>query len=74
VVDRLEGDHRLVSTILDQIEAAAGALVSDDTIRSRGEVVGALGALSNHLIAHLDYEEAAISPTLRQWHTWPQMH
>ncbi len=74
VVDRLEADHRLVSDILDRIEAAADVLVKDDTTGSREEVVAALGALSQHLIAHLDYEEAAISPTLRQWHTWPHVH
>ncbi len=73
VVDRLEADHRLVSGILDQIEAGATMLVADDTAATRRQIVDSLGALAQHLLAHLDYEEAAISPTLRQWSTWPHL-
>jgi hypothetical protein len=30
-------------------------------------LAAALGRLSEHLIDHLDYEEEAVSPTLRSW-------
>ena len=72
VVDRLEADHRLVSDILDQIEAGARRLTEDDTAATRRQITDALGALAQHLLAHLDYEEDAISPALRQWQTWPR--
>lgn len=71
VVDRLEADHRLVSDILDQIETGAGKLTEDDTVTTRLQIVDAMAALSEHLLDHLDYEEDAISPVLRQWQAWP---
>lgn len=73
VVDRLEADHRLVSDILDRIEAGAERLTDDDTPATRREIIDSLAALAQHLLAHLDYEEDAISPTLRQWSTWPHL-
>jgi iron-sulfur cluster repair protein YtfE (RIC family) len=71
VVDRLEADHRLVSNILEQVEAGAERLTGDDTPVTRRQIRDALAALAQHLLAHLDYEEDAISPTLRQWQSWP---
>jgi hypothetical protein len=73
VVDRLEADHRKVSDILDEVEAEARGLVRDDTEETRTRLAGALTLLSEHLLAHLDYEEKSISPTLRSWRTWPFM-
>ena len=73
VVDRLEADHRLVSGICDEIEAGATRLVEDDTTTTRRRIVDSLGALAQHLLAHLDYKEDAISPALRQWQSWPLM-
>ncbi len=73
VVDRLEADHRLVSDILDQIEAGAGRLTGDDTPVTRRQIMDSLAALAQHLLAHLDYEEDAISPALRQWPSWPHL-
>lgn len=73
VVDRLEADHRKVSDILDQVEAEARGLARDDTPDSRARLAAALTHLSEHLLAHLDYEEKSISPTLRTWRTWPFM-
>ena len=71
VVDRLEADHRKVSDILDQVEAAARDLRNDDVSSHRDRVVDSLNLLAEHLLAHLDYEEQSISPTLRTWRSWP---
>jgi Hemerythrin HHE cation binding domain len=72
VLDRLQADHRVVSDILDDIEAAAQRL--DDTaapaIRTR--LVDALGGLSDHLLEHLDVEERALVPVLLTWERWPE--
>ncbi len=71
VVDRLEADHRLVSDYLDVIEAVAKGLGRNDTAEARQQLVDALEALAEHLLAHLEYEEIEISPTLLQWTDWP---
>jgi hemerythrin HHE cation binding domain-containing protein len=62
VVDRLEGDHRLVSDQLDELEAAAEALGED----GRARVVDALNALGDTLLEHLALEEESIGPALRR--------
>jgi Hemerythrin HHE cation binding domain len=64
VIDKLEADHVLVSRYLDDVEAAAARIVTDEP--ARGALVDALGGLAAHLLAHLDYEEASLSPTLRR--------
>jgi len=71
VVDRLEADHRLVSDYLDAIEAAVRAIGKEDTPQGRQRIVDTLGDLTDHLLAHLEFEEIEISPTLRQWTGWP---
>jgi hypothetical protein len=38
---------------------------------ARTRVVEALPAVAGHLLAHLDYEEQAITPTLQEWDRWP---
>jgi hypothetical protein len=73
VVDKLEADHRRVSDILDEVEVAADDLVRDDTATGRQRVEEALKILAEHLLAHLDYEEKSITPTLQSWDRWP-MH
>ena len=70
VVDKLEADHRRVSDYLDEFEAAADALVRRDSPEGRERVSGSLNGLAEHLLAHLAYEEEAISPTLREWEGW----
>lgn len=65
VVDKLEADHRKVSEILDEVEAAARDLQSDDIPSSRDRVVDSLNLLAQHLLEHLDYEEESISPSLQ---------
>jgi hypothetical protein len=71
VVDKLEADHRTVSDQLDEVEAAADALVVEDALDARARVVTALGDLSAGLLAHLTYEEEAIGPTILEWDGWP---
>jgi iron-sulfur cluster repair protein YtfE (RIC family) len=68
VIDRLESEHRLVAGLLDTIEESAAALVDDPASRPR--LVAALEELAEHLIAHLDYEERSIFPTLRRMRDW----
>ncbi|MDX6607115.1 MAG: hypothetical protein QOD14_1655 [Solirubrobacterales bacterium] len=64
VIDRLQGDHRRVSSDLDAVEAAANALVDDDGEQARKALVDALQALGENLLEHLDYEELSIEPTV----------
>jgi iron-sulfur cluster repair protein YtfE (RIC family) len=64
VIDRLQGDHRRVSSDLDAVEAAANALVDDDGEQARKVLVDALQALGENLLEHLDYEELSIEPTV----------
>jgi hypothetical protein len=71
VVDKLEADHRQVSGHLDDVEAAADDLVQEDTPTGRRRMVEALNAVALYLLAHLDYEEQAITPTLREMAGWP---
>lgn len=71
VVDKLEADHRLVSDYLDGIEEAVRDLGHEDTPEARRRIVDGLEGLAEHLLAHLEFEEKEISPTLRQWTQWP---
>lgn len=64
VVDKLQADHVLVSGYLDAVESAASRLVSAES--ARAELTATLSELSEHLLAHLDYEEAHLEPTLRR--------
>jgi hypothetical protein len=64
VTEKLRADHEIVSDYLDKVEATAGRIAKDES--ARGELVEALNGLSDHLIAHLDYEEESLAPTLRR--------
>lgn len=68
VIDRLEADHRLVSEYLDEVDEAARRIVDDGP--ARADLASKLGRLAEHLISHLDYEEANLGPTLRRLHSW----
>ena len=70
VIDKLEADHAIVAERLDEIEAAAARLLTDEA--ARVELAGALTRLSEHLLTHLEYEEASLSPTLRRLTDWPR--
>jgi iron-sulfur cluster repair protein YtfE (RIC family) len=71
VADKLEADHRVVSDLLDEVEASADAIVLDDAGDTRQRLIDALGALRGELIAHLSYEEQMAGPTIRSWTGWP---
>ena len=73
VVDKLEADHQHVSTLLDDIEAAADDLATGDLTEggARDRLIAALGALRTDLLAHLAYEEDHIASTLRTFTRWP---
>ena len=63
VVDKLEADHRVVSDLLDEVEAAAGEL--DEERAERERLAAGLRSLATELLAHLDYEELEAGPTIR---------
>jgi hypothetical protein len=67
VINKLEADHREIAVHLDEIADSIGELQWDETTSSRERLAAALDGLSEHLIEHLDYEEEAVSPTLRSW-------
>jgi iron-sulfur cluster repair protein YtfE (RIC family) len=71
-VKRLEADHRRISDRLDQVEALADLLGGDDRPETRKRLIAALREVGDDLLAHLDFEEKTISPTLRQWRDWPR--
>ena len=64
VVDKLQADHLQVSDYLDAVEAAAARIMADEF--ARAGLSRALSELSDHLLAHLDYEETNLAPTLRR--------
>jgi hemerythrin superfamily protein len=64
VIDKLEADHRVVSELLDRIEASAAAM-------ERERLVEALESLAGELLAHLDFEEEAAGPTIRSLERHP---
>jgi iron-sulfur cluster repair protein YtfE (RIC family) len=72
VVDKLEADHRAISELLDDVEAAARDL--DDTAGNpaRDQLVTALGKLEADLLTHLALEEESIAATMRSWERWPE--
>lgn len=72
VVDKLEADHREVSDMLDEVEAAAKAATGSTVDRqSRRRLVDALERLSEHLFQHLSYEEKVLGPVINSWESWP---
>ena len=64
VIDKLQADHVVVSDYLDAVEAAAARIMKEES--ARPELANALSDLADHLITHLDYEEASLAPTLRR--------
>jgi hemerythrin-like domain-containing protein len=71
VIDKLEADHVAISDYLDEVEASAKRILEDET--ARVELAGALNALAEHLLTHLDYEETNLNPTLRRLTAWPHL-
>ena len=71
VVDRLESDHRAISTLLDEVESSAQHLDDRSTSDVRDRLVTALRDLATRLLEHLAYEEENIATTMRSWKRWP---
>jgi len=71
IVDRLEDDHRRVSGLLDDVEAAAYQLDSPADEVARQRLADALKELSEHLLEHLSFEEQVLAPVLLTWDRWP---
>jgi Hemerythrin HHE cation binding domain len=65
VVDRLEADHRKVSDLLDDVEAAAGALRGEINGDQRTRIASALDELAEHLLEHLEFEEESVAEAMR---------
>ena len=68
-LDKLEADHEEIAVLLADVDATVTMLVEDET--RRAAAVRALDRLADHLFAHLDYEEASLTPVLRQMDAWP---
>ncbi len=68
VVDQLEDDHRRVSELLDDVQAAADRL--EESTESRTDLVTTLETLRAHLLEHLAYEEQSLGPTLVRMNGW----
>ena len=60
VVDRLEADHRKVSILLDEVEAACRELDDEEESASRSSLVAALDDLAEQLLEHLGFEEESV--------------
>jgi hypothetical protein len=71
VVDRLESDHRAISTLLDDVEARVKDLDETSTAEIRDSLVLALRDLTTRLLEHLAFEEENIAATMRSWAAWP---
>jgi iron-sulfur cluster repair protein YtfE (RIC family) len=71
VVDRLEADHRAISTLLDEVESSAQNLDDTSTSDRRTRLVTALRDLATRLLEHLAFEEENIAITMRSWERWP---
>ena len=71
MIDRLEEDHLTVHHITERIAAVADQLSGEEEAARRFELVGALGELEEHLLAHLALEEETIGPLLSTWDRWP---
>lgn len=72
VVDKLEADHRKVSDLLDEVEAATDAATgSTGDQQSNRRLADALERLAEHLFEHLSYEEKVLAPVINSWERWP---
>ena len=70
-VDRLESDHKAISTLLDEVESSANTLAGEEGEAARARLYAALMTLSSDLLQHLEFEEQTLAPVLRTWDGWP---
>jgi hypothetical protein len=68
VVDKLEDDHRKVSDLLDAVEEGADILTKIDSEAVRRTIGDTLTVLGERLLAHLDFEELNVGPTMKRMH------
>jgi hypothetical protein len=66
-IDRLERDHRAVSTLLAEVEMAALQVEVD---AGRERLVAGLGRLQTTLLDHLAREERDLEPALARMGSW----
>ena len=71
VVDRLEADHRDISSLLDLVDSSARDLDGVAAGDARARLVTALRDLATRLLEHLAFEEEHIAATMRGWERWP---
>jgi hypothetical protein len=64
VTDRLEADHRAVSTLLDEVKGAATDLTEGAEARER--VAAGLDVRAEQLRARPEHEEREAGPTVRR--------
>ena len=65
-----EAEHREVSGLLDQVEAAALLPDGPDTVIARQRLAVGLATHGSHLLGHLVREEEALAPVLLTWEHW----
>ena len=70
VVDKLEADHRDVAALLEAVEEKTEALNDAERPEVRSELVTALEALAEILLAHLEFEERSLEPVLAKMSGW----
>lgn len=71
VVDKLAADHVVVSSHLDEVEAAAAAFTAEPSAGGRDRLTTALTTLAEQLLTHLDFEETSLESTLSRWTLYP---
>jgi iron-sulfur cluster repair protein YtfE (RIC family) len=65
---RLRHEHELVAGLLERIEFHTRGLVGEPT--AAAELSASLNELAEYLLAHLEWEEEAIFPTIRRMSDW----
>jgi hemerythrin superfamily protein len=68
VIDKLETEHQLVATLLEEIEISAEKLQHAES--ARAQVADGLGRLADLLLAHLEFEEDQLERPLAKMHGW----
>lgn len=65
LIKQLEAEHRTLSDYVGDVERALRALPGDEAAKSAA--VEAMRRLSEHLTAHLDFEEEQLAPALNRF-------
>ena len=71
VLDRLQREHRGVSSLLHRVETATAELDHEsDSTAGRARLIAALDALGALLLDHLEFEERSLEPALARMRSW----